>query len=220
MKTKFQCRPTSALTTLSAAAGTKARTLQLGMIVTALLVLGSVTAPAHADDTRSEWRRDSREIRHDRRELRNDYRELAEDRADFQRARARGDIIGMFRERMEIRQDRQEIRRDQAELRHDLRDRRQDARGHQDQRGEWGQQRGQQRGEQRYDRHDGRHDQRAVHLDSRRDRAPEHPAQAANWQGPRQQHANPATASPPTSAQQNNGRQLGWQQGRGNPHRS
>lgn len=68
MKTKFQCRLTSAFTTLSAAAGTnvKARTLQLGMIATALLALSAVATPARADDARSEWRRDSREIRQDR----------------------------------------------------------------------------------------------------------------------------------------------------------
>lgn len=144
MKTKFQCRLATALTTIGAAAGTKARTLQLGMIATALLTLSAVASPARADDDRrSEWRQDSREIRHDRRELRSDYRELAGDRADYQRARARGDIIGMFRERMEIRQDIREIRHDRAELRHDLRDRWQDARGH------WEQ--------QRHDRYDGRH---------------------------------------------------------------
>lgn len=147
-----------------------ARALQLSMIATALLALGSIATPARADDARSEWRRDSREIRQDRRELRNDYRELAEDRADFQRARARGDIAGMFRERMEIRQDRQEIRRDLAELRHDLRDRWQDARGHQDHHNQWGQQ----RSEQRYDRHD-----------FRQNRALAHPGRAAYWQGPR-----------------------------------
>ena len=194
----------------------QARTLQLGMIATALLALSAVAAPARADDGRREWRQDSREIRQDRRELRGDYRELTEDRADYQRARARGDVVGMFRERMEIRQDWQEIRRDQTELRHDLRDRRQDARGHQHQRSHWGQQ----LGGQRYDRHDGRHDQFAVRLEFRQHHAPGHQARAANWQGPRQQHANPATASPPASAQQHNGRHLGWQQGRGNPHRS
>lgn len=151
----------------------KARALQLSMITTALLAMVTVASPARADDARSEWRRDSREIRQDRRELRNDYRELAEDRADYQRARARGDVFGMLRERMEIRQDRQEIRRDQAELRHDLRDRWQDARGHQDQRGEWGQQRGQQRGEQ----HDFRQD-RTLANQGRQD-------QVASWQGSR-----------------------------------
>jgi hypothetical protein len=45
-------------------------------------------------------------------------------------------------------------------------------------------------------------------------------AQVVNGQGPRQQHANPAAISPPANAQQNNGRHLGWQQGRGNPVRS
>lgn len=216
MTTNFQHRLTPALTTSGAAVGSKARTLQLGMIATALLALSAVAAPARADDARGEWRQDSREIRQDRRELRGDYRELAEDRADYQRARARGDVVGMIRERMEIRQDWQEIRRDQAELRHDLRDRFQDAHGHQDQRSHWGQQ----RGEQRYDRHDDRHDLRAVRYDLRHDRAPWNPAQAANWQGSRQQHANPAAVASPAAAQQNNGRHLGWQQGRGNPHSS
>ncbi len=185
----------------------KARTLQLSMIATALLALSAVTSPARADDARSEWRQDSREIRQDRRELRGDYRELAEDRADYRRAQARGDVLGMFRERMEIRQDRQEIRRDQAELRHDLRDRRQDARGHQDHGRNWGAQ-----------RHD-RHDRSAVRHDFRQDHTLVRQDQAANWQNSRQQYANPA-ASSPANAQQNNGRHLGWQQGRGNPHRS
>jgi hypothetical protein len=128
MKTKFQCRLTSALTTLSAAAGTKTRTLQLSLIATTLLALGTIASPARADSPRSEWHQDSREIRQDRRELRGDYRELARDRVDFQRAQARGDIVGMFRERREIRQDKREIRRDHAELRHDVRDARHDRR--------------------------------------------------------------------------------------------
>lgn len=108
----------------------KASALQLSLIATALLALSAISSPARADNARSEWRQDSREIRQDRRELRGDYRELAEDRSDYRRARARGDVAGMFRERMEIRQDRQEIRRDRAELRHDLHDRRHDARRH------------------------------------------------------------------------------------------
>ncbi|MDP3513836.1 MAG: hypothetical protein Q8S20_13915 [Sulfuritalea sp.] len=108
----------------------KASALQLSLIATALLALSAISSPARADNARSEWRQDRQEIRRDRRELRGDYRELAEDRSDYRRARARGDVAGMFRERMEIRQDRQEIRRDRAELRHDLHDRRHDARQH------------------------------------------------------------------------------------------
>lgn len=124
MKSKFQYGLTSAVTSLSATAATQARTLQFSLIATALLALGAMAPPAYADAGRGE-------IRQDRRELRADYRELAEDRADYQRARTRGDVFGMVRERMEIRQDKREIRRGQAELRHDLRDRRQDAWGHQ-----------------------------------------------------------------------------------------
>ena len=191
MKTKFQCRLTSALTTLSAAAGTNVKARQLGLIATTLLALGAIAPAAHADNQsidrggwrhdshgidRGGWRQDHREIRLDRRELRGDYRELAEDRADYQRARARGDIIGMFRERREIRQDIREIRHDRAELRRDL---------------------------------------RAVHHDFRQEHAPRHQPQATGWQTPR-----PQQASPVVNAQPNNGRHLGWEQGRGNPHRS
>lgn len=115
MKTKFQCRLTSALTTLSAAAGTNVQTLRVGLIATTLLTLATLAAPARADTYPGE-------IRQDRRELRADYRELARDRADFRQARAAGDLAGMHRERMEIRQDKREIHRDRAELRRDLRD--------------------------------------------------------------------------------------------------
>jgi hypothetical protein len=114
MKTKFQCRLTSALTTLSAAAGTNAKYLRAGLIATALLTLATLAAPARADTYPGE-------IRQDRRELRADYRELARDRADFRQARAAGDLAGMRRERMEIRQDKREIHRDRAELRRDVR---------------------------------------------------------------------------------------------------
>jgi hypothetical protein len=194
MKTKFQCRLTSALTTLSAAAGTKTRTLQLSLIATALLALSTIASPARADSEyidrggwrhdsygadRGGWRQDSREIRQDRRELRGDYRELARDRADFQRAQARGDIIGMFRERREIRLDMREIRRDQAELHHDL---------------------------------------HAVRHDFRQEPAPRHLAQAVNRQGPRQQPASSAAIPQPATTQQNNGRHPGREQDRGNPH--
>ncbi|NJD35591.1 MAG: hypothetical protein FIA96_12315 [Betaproteobacteria bacterium] len=111
------------------------KALRIGMIATTLLVLGAVAAPARADNVyidrggwrndshfadRGGWRQDRHEIRQDRRELRSDYRELARDRADFQRAQARGDINGMFREHMEIRQDMREIRRDRAELHRDV----------------------------------------------------------------------------------------------------
>ena len=129
MKTKFQCRLTSALTTLSAAAGTNVKTLRVGMIATTLLTLSAITSPARADyqyGDRDGWRQDNREIRQDRRELRGDYRELAGDRADYRRAMARGDVARMHRERMEIRQDKREIYRDRAELRRDVRDARHD----------------------------------------------------------------------------------------------
>lgn len=76
MKTKFQCRLTSALTTSSAAAGTNVQTLRVGLIATTLLTLATLAAPARADTYPGE-------IRQDRRELRGDYRELARDRADF-----------------------------------------------------------------------------------------------------------------------------------------
>ena len=121
MKTKFQCRPTSALTTLSAAAGTKAKALQLGLIAATLLTLATLAAPARADTYPGE-------IRQDRRELRGDYRELARDRADYRRASAAGDHAGMHRERIEIRQDKREIHHDRTELRRDLRDARHDRR--------------------------------------------------------------------------------------------
>lgn len=227
MKTKFQWRLTSASTTLSAAAGTKARTLQLSLIATAMIALGAIASPAFADTPRSEWRRDTREIRQDQRELRGDYRELAEDRADYQRARARGDVIGMFRERMEIRQDKQEIRRDRAELRHDLRERRQDARAYQHhdgrnshagywnhgQRASWGEQRHDNRVAFRQDRQEHRQDLRETRRDNRPEHAQPVQAQRVGWQAPGHQQTNPAA-----SAQQNNGRHLGWQQGRGNRH--
>lgn len=217
MQTKFQCRPTSALTTLSATAVTKARTLQLGMIASALFALGAIAPPAYADVSRGE-------IRQDRRELRGDYRELAEDRADYQRARARGDVAGMVRERMEIRQDLREIRHDQAELRHDLRDRRQDVRGHrghdgrnqhagywnQGQRSHWGEQRHDNRMAFRQDRQAHRQDQRETRHDNRQAQVQATPAQRVNWQAPGRAQAG--------TAQQNNGRHLGWQLGRGNPH--
>ncbi len=131
MKTKFQCRLTSALTTLSAAAGTKTRTLQLSLIAATLLTLGAIASPARAEHNsvdRGGWRQDHREIRQDRRELRGDYRELAADRADYRRAMARGDVARMHSERMEIRQDKREIRHDRAELRRDVRDARHDHR--------------------------------------------------------------------------------------------
>lgn len=220
MKTKFQHGLTSTLTTLNATACAKARTLQLGLIATALLALGAMASPAYADAGRGE-------IRQDRRELRADYRELAEDRADYQRARARGDVAGMFRERMEIRQDKQEIRRDLAELRHDLRDRRQDAWGHQgrDDRnrhagyrnpgphGAWGEQRHDNRIAFRQDRQEHRQDMRATRHDHRQDHAQAARAPRAHWQAPGRQQANPAAGAP-----HNNGRHLGWQLGRGNPH--
>lgn len=180
------------------------RTPQLSLIAATLLALSAIAAPARADDrpdSRSEWRHDSREIRQDRRELRGDYRELANDRADFRRAEAAGNGAGMRRERAEIRQDKQEIRRDQAELRHDLRDRRQDVRSHHDQGRDWGEQ------------HAVRHDLREEAVQGRR-------AQAANWQAPRHQQASSAAVSQSATERQNNGRHLGWQQGRGNPQRS
>lgn len=121
MKTKFQCRPTSALTTLSAAAETKTTTLHAGLIAATLLTLATLASPARADTYPGE-------IRQDRRELRADYRELARDRADFRQARAAGDVAGMHRERMEIRQDKREFHRDRAELHRDLRDARHDRR--------------------------------------------------------------------------------------------
>jgi hypothetical protein len=121
MNTKFQCRPTSALTTSSAAAGIKTKALQAGLIATMLLTLATLAAPARADTYRGE-------IRQDHRELRGDYRELAGDRADYRRAQASGDHAGMRRERMEIRQDKREIHRDRVELRHDVRDARHDRR--------------------------------------------------------------------------------------------
>ena len=206
-----------------------ARTLQLSMIATALLALGAIASPARADVSRGE-------IRQDQRELRGDYRELAEDRADYQRAMARGDVVGMFRERMEIRQDKQEIRRDQAELRHDLRDRRQDVRGHQGydgrnqhagywnqgQRSNWGEQRRDNRMDFRHDRQEHRQDVRETRReirqdvrearnDHRQDRVQAAQVQRTNWQAPARQQAAPAA-----NTQQNNGRHLGWQQGRGN----
>ncbi len=143
MKTKFQCRLTSALTTLSAAAGTNVKTLRVGLIATTLLALSAITSPARADNQyvdrggwrqdshgfdRGGWRQDNREIRQDRRELRGDYRELARDRADYRHARAHGDVARMHRERMEIRQDIREIRHDRAELRRDVHDARHDRR--------------------------------------------------------------------------------------------
>ena len=121
MNPKFQCRPTSALTTLSAAAGTRTKALQAGLIATALLTLATIATPARADTYRGE-------IRQDRRELRSDYRELAGDRADYRRASAAGDHAGMGRERIEIRQDKREIHRDRVELRRDVRDARHDRR--------------------------------------------------------------------------------------------
>jgi hypothetical protein len=121
MKTKFQCRPTSALTTLSAVDGTKSKALQAGLIAITVLTLATLAAPARADTYPGE-------IRQDRRELRSDYRELAGDRADYRRASAAGDRAGMRRERMEIRQDKREIHRDRAELRRDVRDVRHDRR--------------------------------------------------------------------------------------------
>ena len=212
----------------------KARTLQLSLIATAMLALGAIASPARADTPRSEWRQDTREIRQDQRELRGDYRELAEDRADYRRAQARGDVAGMFRERMEIRQDKQEIRRDQAELRHDLRDRRQDVRGHQGydghnqhagytnqpQRGNWGEQRHDridQRQDLRETRHEIRQDVREARNDSRQERAQAVQAQRVNWQAPGRSQALPATAAPQArSPQSNNGNHFGSQQGRGN----
>lgn len=180
-----------------------AKNLRVGMIATTLLALGTLASPAFADgrqDSRSQWRQDTREIHQDRRELRRDYRELAEDRADYRHAQSHGNIFAMFRKRMEIHRDKQEIRRDQAELRHDLHERRQEVRGHQNRNHHWNEQRG-------------------VRHDFRQDAAQGHQAQAVNRQGARQQ-AERATVSPqPSAAQQNNGRHLGWQQGRGNPHR-
>lgn len=114
MKTKFQYRLTSALTTFSAAAGTSVIALKVGMIAAALLALGAIASPARAHTYPGE-------IRHDRRELRADYRELARDRADWRHAVTTGDRAGTRHERSEIRQDRREIRRDRAELRRDVR---------------------------------------------------------------------------------------------------
>jgi hypothetical protein len=114
MKTKFQCRLTSALTTLSAAAGINAKYLRAGLIATALLTLATLASPARAHTYPGE-------IRHDRRELRADYRELARDRADWRHAVTTGDRAGMRHERREIRQDWREIRRNRAELRRDVR---------------------------------------------------------------------------------------------------
>jgi len=153
------------------------RTRCISMIATTLLALAGMTSPARADDERSAWREDSREIRQDRRELRGDYRELAADVADYRREKAEGDVAGMRRERMEIRQDKREIRGDQAEL---------------------------------------RHDQREARHEYRQERTQGMPAQAVNWQARSQAQASPAASN----AQRNNGRHIGWQQGRGNPHRS
>lgn len=201
------------------------RTLRISMIAAALLALAGVASPARADDERGSWRQDSREIRQDRRELRGDYRELAEDVADYRREKAEGDIAGMRRERMEIRQDKREIRRDQAELRHDLRDRRQDARGqqgHQDwnRHAGWNQDQRRNWGEQRHNRHEYRQDQREARHEYRHERAQGMRAQAVNWQPRSQAQAIPVARSHTSNAQQNNnGRHIGWQQGRGNPHR-
>ena len=165
------------------------KNLRVGMIATTLLALGTLASPAFADG-----RQDHRsEWRQDTREIHQDRRELAKDRADYQRAQAHGNTAAMFRER-------KEIRHDQAELRHDLRDRRQDVRGHQSQGHQWG-------------------EQRVVRHDFRPDAAHGHQVQAVNRQGPRQQPASSAAASQPATAQQNNGRHLGWEQGSGNPHR-
>jgi hypothetical protein len=202
----------------------KTRTLQLSLIATAMLALSAIASPAFADTPRSEWRQDTREIRQDQRELRGDYRELAEDRADYQRARARGDVVGMFRERMEIRQDKQEILRDQAELRHDLRDRRQDARAYQNhdgrnrhagywnqgQRGSWGEQRHDNRVAFRQDRQEHRQEFRETRRDNRPEQTQAAQAQRVNWQAPGRQQSAQATSTP-----QNNGRHSGGQQGRG-----
>ncbi len=186
----------------------KARTLQLSLLAATLLALGAATTPARADDARAEWRSDSREIRQDKRELRGDYRELAEDRADYARARAAGDYGAMRRERMEIRQDMREIGRDRAELRRDLRDRQQDRSDH------W---RGQNSGN-RYGNWQGSQPSRwTQHTEQRGETRADwrHDAQArpAAW--------HPAAAASNNTAASNsgnNGRQLGWQQGRGNRH--
>ena len=113
----------------------------------------------------------------------------------------------MRRERMEIRQDLREIGRDRAELRRDLRDRHQDRRDH------W-------RGQQQDNRHGNwqgsQHSRWSQHAEERRETRADwrHAAQArpAAWR--------PATASgnTATSSNGNNGRHLGWQQGRGNRH--